>query len=126
MTTTPTCKPGGAQLLHLQRDTYPLGVVIRVFGEIDLSSHLRLRTELFDACESVEPPAPVVLDLTGVEFLASVGLSELLLCNERAIARGTPLRVVASERHVLRPIEVTGLDRLLSVHPNVDAALNAA
>src|SRR5215207_1654788 len=86
MAAFPTCRPAGDQLLRLRREVHQLGVIIRVAGEIDLSSHLELRTEVFDACNAVRPPSPVVLDLTEVEFLASVGLTELLLCHERAIA----------------------------------------
>lgn len=125
MAAFPTCSPAGDQLLRLEREIHQLGVIVRVAGEIDLSSHLELRAEVFEACNAVRPPSAVVLDLTEVEFLASVGLTELLLCHERASAGRTPLRVVANGRMVLRPLEVTGLSGLLDLYPNVDEALAA-
>lgn len=125
MATSPTCRPDD-QVLQLERVEHRSGIVVRIRGEIDLSNHMKLREGLFEACEMVQPPSPVVLDLSEVEFLASVGLSELLLCHERAMARRTPLRVVAAERRVLRPMEVTGLDRLLDLYPSLDEALTVA
>lgn len=125
MAAFPACSPAGDQLLRLRREIHRLGMIVRVAGEIDLLSHLELRAEVFDAFDAVRPPTPVVLDLTEVEFLASVGLTELLLCHERASIARTPLRVVASDRRVLRPIEVTGLSGLLDIYPNVDEALAA-
>lgn len=123
MAASPAMEPTGNEQLRVERQVHECGAVVRVAGEIDLYNHLQLRAGVFDACEAVEPPAPVVLDLTGVAFIASVGLSELLLCHEQASARRTPLRVVASTPRVLRPIEVTGLLRVLDVYPCLDAAL---
>lgn len=125
MATSSTTRPAGDQLLRVQREMHRSAVIVRVTGEIDLSSHLALRAELFDACDAAQPPARVVLDLTGVEFLASVGLTELLVCHELAKSRGTPLRVVASGHRVLRPIEVSGVGQLLDIYPDVDEALRA-
>lgn len=123
MAASPAIEPTGNEQLHVERQVHDCGAVVRVTGEIDLYNHLQLRAVVFDACEAVEPPAPVVLDLTRVAFIASVGLSELLVCHEHASARQTALRVVASSPRVLRPIEVTGLLRVLDVYPSVDAAI---
>jgi anti-sigma B factor antagonist len=123
MAFSPAREPAGDEYLHLELRRHETAAVVRVAGEIDLSNHLRLRAAVLDACEAVEPPKPVVLDLTGVEFIASVGLSELLVCHRHASGRQTPLRVVADASRVLRPIEVAGLLRLLDVYRCLDEAL---
>lgn len=125
MATSPTCKPAGESTLGLRRETHRLGMIVRVAGEIDLNSHLDLRSELLDACTAVSPPAQLVVDLTGVEFLSSVGLSELLTAHELASSQRTPMRLVVTQRLVLRPIQVTGLDRKLDIYPSVEEALRA-
>jgi anti-sigma B factor antagonist len=123
---SPSYRPAGGQPLLLQRQTHRFAVIVRVGGEIDLATHMDLRTVLLEACEAAEPPSPVVLDLSEVDFLASVGLAELLRCHHWANRRCTPLRVVASQRRVLRPIQITGLDRTLDIYPSVEAALRPA
>lgn len=72
---------------------------------------------------SVRAPTPVVLDLTGVRFTASSGLNSLVRFHQLGVERGTPLRVAATGRAVLRPIHETDLDQLLEIHATVPEAL---
>ncbi|MCG8919265.1 STAS domain-containing protein [Actinokineospora sp. PR83] len=70
-------------------------------------------------------PAAIVLDLTAVSFLDSAGLSLLVTEHNRCAEHGVPLRLVADTSVVNRPIELTGLDRLLDIHPTVESAVRA-
>jgi STAS domain-containing protein len=47
----------------------------------------------------------------------------LIGTQRRATAHGTTLRLAAPHSQVARVLHVTGLDRILSVHPTVAAAL---
>jgi anti-anti-sigma factor len=58
----------------------------------------------------------VLLDLTGVTFFGSAGLSMLLDHQERCAELGTQLRVVGG-RVVTRVVAVTGLAQALPVVP---------
>jgi anti-anti-sigma factor len=103
-----------------QRDA---AVVLHIAGELDL-----LTTPKFtEACsqELRKRPAVLVIDLTGVTFLASVGMSAIVAAHEEA-GEHTKVRVVGGTRDTLRPIRVTGLDNLLSVYPALEAALEDA
>lgn len=62
------------------------------------------------------PTAPVVLDLVGVTFFGSAGLSVLLDHNERCAELGTRLQVIGS-RTVNRVVVATGLADMLAVVP---------
>lgn len=98
-------------------------VVLHVAGELDL-----LTTPTFsEAClhELRKRPPVLVVDLTGVTFLASVGMSAIVAAHEEA-GEHTKVRVVGGTRDTLRPIRVTGLDSLLSVYPALEAALEDA
>ncbi|HEX6360781.1 STAS domain-containing protein [Actinophytocola sp.] len=98
-------------------------VVLHVAGELDL-----LTTPTFaEACsqELRRRPPVLVIDLTGVTFLASVGMSAIVAAHEAA-GEHTKVRVVGGNRDTLRPIRVTGLDNLLSVYPELSAALEDA
>jgi anti-sigma B factor antagonist len=57
----------------------------------------------------------VVVDLTGVDFLGSAGLSVLVEAARRATDAGSGLVIVAGNHPVLHAIEVTGLDAVLTV-----------
>jgi anti-sigma B factor antagonist len=97
--------------------------VLHVAGELDLLT----TPTLAEACsqELRNRPAVLVIDLTGVTFLASVGMSAIVAAHEEG-GEHTQVRVVGGTRDTLRPIQVTGLDNLLSVYPTLSAALEDA
>ena len=100
-------------------------VVLRVDGEVDVVSAPVLAQHLdrHFAVRAPEDTRLLVLDLSGVTFLASAGLA--VLANTRAVAarRGVEVRLVASSRIVLRPLELTGLDLALPTVPDVASAM---
>jgi len=67
----------------------------------------------------------LILDLSGITFLGSAGLAVLAEARNLALARAVNVRVVAQSRTVLRPMEVTGLDKVLTIVPDVATAIGA-
>jgi anti-sigma B factor antagonist len=103
-------------------------LILTVAGEVDVSTEPGLRTAIHEALRALRG-RPLVIDLTAVRYVDSHGL--------RAIADGAleaseqpgfrPLRIVVDHnRCVVRPIELTGLDRVLAVFDTVDNALGEA
>lgn len=109
---------------HVRLIAHDPAVAVHVTAAVDMANVGGLRTGLLAALTTVVPPAPIVVDLTGVTFLGSVGLNELVMMHERAAVQDTPLRLVATQRSVLRAFAVTGLDSVLSVYENLDRALH--
>jgi anti-anti-sigma factor len=95
-------------------------VVLRVAGELDLVTTPILTEASTEALRS-KPPV-LVIDLTAVTFLASVGMSAIVAAHDGG-GDHTKVRVVGGGRDTLRPIHVTGLDNLLSVYPDLPSAL---
>ncbi len=92
-------------------------------GEVDSSSAPLLRAEL-DALLD-RGVIEITVDLDGVSFLDSAGLCVLAGAHRRAAENGVRLRVLASSRAVIRPLQITGLYDLLAVErvePGVGAA----
>lgn len=56
----------------------------------------------------------LTVDLCGVSFLDSAGLSTLATAHRRAGEQQVALRVLASSRAVVRPLQITGLWQLLN------------
>lgn len=86
-------------------------LTITVSGEVDSSSAPVLRKELDAALDC--GAAELVVDLRGVDFLDSAGLAALAGAHRRAGEDGVRLRVLASGRAVMRPMQITGLWQLL-------------
>lgn len=69
--------------------------------------------------EALTAPAPAMLlvDLSGVTFMSSSGLSVLLDAQRRARALGIGLRIfAAAESAARRTLELTGLDAVLPLY----------
>ncbi|SEF24982.1 anti-anti-sigma factor [Amycolatopsis pretoriensis] len=96
--------------------------VLRVDGALDLALAPKLR-QLAERAARTEP-AVLVIDLTGVTFLASAGMAELVRAH-RGRTVPTPLRVVATGRITLRPLELTRLTDELAIYPSLAEALAA-
>ncbi|MEV6832375.1 STAS domain-containing protein [Amycolatopsis sp. NPDC051102] len=94
--------------------------VLRVDGALDLALAPKLR-QLAERAARLEPEL-LVIDLTGVTFLASAGMAELVRAH-RGPTASAPLRVVASGRITLRPLELTRLVDELAIYPSLSDAL---
>ncbi|MCX4095256.1 STAS domain-containing protein [Nocardia sp. alder85J] len=108
---------GVSQLLTVSQRHHGDIVVVAAQGEIDITSAPQLSAAL--EAVGAEGFAPIV-DLSGVDFMGSVGLSVLLAASEQL--GGDRLRVVVSAQ-VRRPLEVTGLDKILDLFDSLDQAL---
>lgn len=103
--------------IRSQRDER--GSMLTVEGEVDVVSANQFRAALNEAL--LEPPGVLVVDLTGVTFLGSMGLS--LLLEAQTSAGPGVLRVVAIDGP-RRTFGLTGLDQVLTVIDTVDDAFS--
>lgn len=98
--------------------------VLHVEGEVDLLTTPSLDTEVTKQLTN-NPPADVVVDLSAVTFFGSSGLALLIRAAQTAAANNVRLSLVASNRAVLRPLEVTTTKQFFTVYPTLEAALAA-
>lgn len=94
--------------------------VVSISGEIDLSTAPAFEEAIAQALEA--NPAVLAIELSGVTFMASVGLRILAATNEK-VGGATRIAVVANSPAASRPIQLTGLDNVVALYPSVDAAL---
>ena len=91
------------------------GALITVSGEIDSTTAPGLRTCLLEVLDR-PGTLTVEVDLTGVTFLDSAGLSALANAHRAAEAGGRSLRMrVGDTRAVVRPLQITGLSDVFTV-----------
>jgi anti-sigma B factor antagonist len=96
--------------------------VLHLFGELDLATVDEVDRAISAATTDA---SALVIDLDGLTFLASTGLSLLARLSQRAAEDGFGLRIVATRRQALRPLQITALDSLLTIDSTVDEALVA-
>ncbi|MBB0243178.1 anti-sigma factor antagonist, partial [Streptomyces alkaliphilus] len=102
--------------LTITRGTDPTGPIrLRLDGELDHHTVPRLNREFADL--PLAPDTEVILDLSGLEYCDSTGLTALVGAHHRAGTAGSRLSLVGPKPHVARVFTVTGLDRFLTLHP---------
>lgn len=109
---------GGAVVLEVVDDT----AILTATGALDLALAPKLH-QMVDRAARLRPRL-VVIDLSGLGFLASAGMAELVRAH-RAQPERSELRIVADGRLVLRPLQLTRLIDELAVFPTLRAALAA-
>jgi len=103
--------------------TYEEGVaVVTVAGDVDLATVPTFEAAIAEAV--THNPATLIVDLSAVDFLASAGLQALVASKER-ISKTADFAVVANGPATSRPIQLTGLDQILSLHPTMADAMAA-
>ncbi len=96
-------------------------VVLRVEGEVDVSNADALGTNLRQLVETDH----VVVDLTGVTFMDSSGVSALIAAAKQAANSGTSMRVAGATRAVLLTLQIVGVDTYLGHEESVADAIAA-
>ncbi len=97
--------------------------LVTVRGEIHVSTAQEFSRRLEEAIAHGAPA--LVLDLTGVEFIDSTGLSVLLNGQRSVTLRGGRLALAVSNPTVLRLFEITRLDATFDLRRTRDEALAA-
>jgi anti-sigma B factor antagonist len=95
-------------------------VVLALFDVVDAATAPEVGSAVDEALAG-SPPA-LIIDLTGVTFLASVGMSILIKAKEDAGA-ATAFAVVAEGNATRRPLTLVGLDSEMTLCLTRDEAL---
>ena len=96
--------------------------VVSVAGELDQATVPRLREELTPALEG---DGSVIVDLDGCGFIDSTGLS-LLVESRRQLTDGVrEFAVCSPDDEVRRLLELTGIDKAISLYDTRDDAVSA-
>jgi anti-sigma B factor antagonist len=96
--------------------------VIRLGGELDLYNAAQVRSALAEACAQF--PERLVVDLGEVEFIDSTALGVLIETRTRLVNRDGFL-LAAPGLETRRALQISGLDKLFTVHDSVPDALGA-
>jgi anti-anti-sigma factor len=91
------------------------GAVVRVSGDLDMAS-----ADAFeDAMSPVASTPHIVIDLSSCTFLDSAGMRAIAA----SVRQAPRVSVVATDPGVLRVLEITAVDTMVSVHASLEDAL---
>ncbi|MEE2034516.1 STAS domain-containing protein [Rhodococcus chondri] len=96
--------------------------VLSVSGDVDMSSAPLLEKKALDLLDADH--SGLVVDLSAVDFLASMGIALLVELSKRAPGNFA-FAVVARGSATARPLEMLGLGDVLSIYPHLEEALAA-
>ena len=94
--------------------------VLLVAGEVDISNAEAFRDHLQALVAGARPA--VIVDLSLVTFMDSAGLGVLIGALRGIHRAGGTLRVVGTRSQLIDLFSVTGVHKLLPLHPTVAAA----
>jgi anti-anti-sigma factor len=98
---------------------------ITIFGRLDMEGTDSVSAQIMELVKA--PIKGVVINLTAVKFLASVGIRALVASAKAVEQRGGKLvLVVASGSSVAMSLEATGIDTLIPVFTDGEEADKAA
>ncbi len=107
--------------MELSVDKRPDVAVITIIGSVDSADSdalLDFLNQLIDAGQ-----IRLVVDLAGMDFIASMGLGALVRTYTRLSRAGGFLRLAQPQPPILKLIKTTALDRLLPIYDALEQAL---
>jgi anti-sigma B factor antagonist len=119
--------PEGVEEAEFEVDVTPVSsqlVVLGVRGQADLHTASELRSAITEAIDG--GAVYLVVDLSGATFIDSMTLGVLLGAVKRLRPAGGAVSVVCTDPHIRRIFEITLLDRIFTLYPDRQAAVDGA
>jgi anti-anti-sigma factor len=104
-------------------DKSPNAIIARVHVKLLDDKELKLLSQLIDQSAAEPGVSIVVIDLSQVQILPSIGLGALVQISNKCKARDQALKIAAAQPAIRRVFAITRLDRILDLTDSVDAAL---
>ncbi|MFK4148851.1 STAS domain-containing protein [Streptomyces sp. NPDC004065] len=99
------------------------GPVLAVSGALDYANAAELR-ELITALD-LRPGQRLVLDLAGMEFCDSSGITALIAARAHAQAARADIALASVPARTMRTLRIVGLDQIFTIHPDTETAVRS-
>lgn len=104
--------------LNITHQATATGPVLHVIGELDYEQSAALREQVERL--ALSPGQNMVIDLSGLEFCDSTGITALLGARRHAQAADAHLILAAVPADTLRILTITGLHQVFTIRPRGD------
>ncbi|MER8199244.1 STAS domain-containing protein [Streptomyces microflavus] len=110
------------QTLTVSTSPHPVGAyVLTVTGELDHHTSPRLREALDEI--ALATGTGLVIDVSGLTYCDSTGITLLVTAYQRAQATGALLTLAGSSPDLLRLFRIVGLDQIFTLQPTTEQAI---
>lgn len=99
------------------------GPVLEIRGELDYTSAGTLRERV--AATALTPGQRLVLDLAGLTFCDSSGITAFIAARNHAHGAEAGIALAAVPANTLRVLRMVGLDQLFPLHHDIEVATRA-
>jgi anti-anti-sigma factor len=94
--------------------------LIKLIGRLDISGVSDIENEFSERCAGEQPR--VIVDLSEVDFLASIGIRLLTLTAKTISGRGGRMVLLRPRPDVRQVLEITGISAVIPVHDRLESA----
>ncbi len=109
--------------MHLTIDRRPDGVTLATLtGRMDIEGAATVDLQ-FSLLGGTEPL--LVVDMSGVDFIASMGLRTLTTCMRAMGTKHHRMALAALQPDVMQVVLISGIDEVIPVYPDVASAVAA-
>ncbi|MBM7439375.1 anti-anti-sigma factor [Streptomyces sp. HB132] len=112
-------RPEMSPLTITSRDA-ATGPVLEITGDLEYATAPQLRNALDDL--TLAAGQLLVLDLSGMDFCDSSGITTLLAARNLATEQNAALALAAVPPNTLRVLGIVGLDRVFTIHQDASQA----
>ncbi len=109
--------------MHLEIEDLPNGVTAaRLNGRMDIegAQSVDMKFSVLSGSKS-----KLVIDMSGVTFLASMGLRTLMTCARSMASKGAKMAIAAAPPNVMKVLETSGMAQIVPVTASLDDAVAA-
>lgn len=94
--------------------------ILKLIGKLDILGTGEVETKFSGYCAGVRPL--VVVDLSEVDFLASIGIRLLTLTAKSIASRGGKMTLIRPIPEVQNVLEVTGIPAMIPIYSHFESA----
>ncbi|MET9498328.1 STAS domain-containing protein [Streptomyces sp. NPDC006552] len=98
-------------------------VIVTVTGELDHHTASELTQVVQEI--SFAPDTPVVIDMTGLTYCDSTGITVLITAHNRAEQARSPLVLAGLNKDLRHVLRIVGLDQIFTFQPTADDAVRS-
>ena len=109
--------------LRVDTQHHGSAAIVRLVGSANMDVSADLQDRLLELVDT--PVEQLILDLSDLEFVSSVGLGAFVAAHVRCRHHNGVVKLVAPQPKILELLSVTKLINLFPIHDSVEAAIAA-
>ncbi len=110
--------------MKVRVETLDQTTILIAEGRLDFNAAAAFQAQVQQALTGTDkPPAALIIDCTGLEYVSSAGLRVFLLAARSAQRSGLGFAVCSLNQTVREVFDLSGFSRVMTVHPDRATAL---